>query len=85
MRRVSRQLPAEPFTPPSNLRSEELCLISYQRPVEGCPTYTEHFKDGDEIPSRLCTIHEGNLKQEVQRAVQGLFGAIGRGIRGIFK
>jgi 1A family penicillin-binding protein len=85
MRRVSRQLPAEPFTPPSNLRSEELCLISYQRPVEGCPTYTEHFKDGDEIPSRLCSIHEGSLKQEVQRAVQGLFGAIGRGIRGIFK
>ena len=85
MRRVSRQLPAEPFAPPSNLRSEELCLISYQRPVEGCPTYTEHFKDGDEVPSRLCTIHEGNLKQEVQRAVQGLFGAIGRGIRGIFK
>ena len=85
MRRVSRQLPAEPFTPPSNLRSEELCLISYQRPVEGCPTYTEHFKDGDEIPPRLCTLHEGNLKQEVQRAVQGLFGAIGRGIRGIFK
>ena len=85
MRRVSRRLPAEPFAPPSDLRSEELCLISYQRPVEGCPTYVEHFKDGDEIPSRLCTIHEGNLKQEVQRAVQGLFGAIGRGIRGIFK
>jgi membrane carboxypeptidase/penicillin-binding protein len=85
MRRVSRRLPAEPFTPPSNLRSEELCLISYERPVEGCPTYIEHFKDGDEIPSRLCSIHEGNLKQEVQRAVQGLFGAIGRGIRGIFK
>jgi penicillin-binding protein 1B len=85
MRRVSPRLPAEPFTPPSNLRSEELCLLSYQRPVEGCPTYTEHFKDGDEIPSRLCTMHEGNLKQEVQRAVQGLFGAIGRGIRGIFK
>ena len=41
------------------MRSEELCLISYQRPVEGCPTYVEYFKDGDEIPSRLCTIHSG--------------------------
>ncbi len=85
MRRVSRSLPAEPFVPPADLRSQELCLISYQRPVEGCPTYIEHFKEGDEIPSRLCTVHTGNLKQQVQRAVQGLFGALGRGIRGIFK
>jgi penicillin-binding protein 1A len=85
MRRVSRSLPTEPFVPPADLRSEELCLISYQRAVEGCPTYIEHFKEGDEIPSRLCTVHSGNLKQQVQRAVQGLFGALGRGIRGIFK
>jgi 1A family penicillin-binding protein len=85
MKRVSRRLPAEPFTPPPDLHAEELCLISYQRPVEGCPTYIEHFKDGDDIPSRLCPIHDGNLKQQVQRAVQGLFGALGRGIRGIFR
>jgi len=85
MRRVARRLPAEPFAPPPDLRSEELCLISYQRPVEGCPTYIEHFKDGDDIPSRLCTVHAGNLKQQVQKAVQGLFGALGRGIRGIFR
>jgi penicillin-binding protein 1B len=85
MRRVSRRLPAEPFVPPPDLRSEELCLISYQRPVEGCPTYMEHFKDGDDMPSRLCTVHTGNLKQQVQKAVQGLVGAIGRGLRGIFK
>jgi membrane carboxypeptidase/penicillin-binding protein len=85
MRRVSRRLPAGTVTPPPDLRTEELCLISYQRPVEGCPTYIEHFKDGDEIPSRLCSVHQGNLKQQVQRAVQGLFGTIGRGIRGIFR
>jgi penicillin-binding protein 1B len=85
MKRVSRRLPAEPFAPPPDLRSEELCLISYQRPVEGCPTYMEHFKEGDEVPSRLCTVHQGNLKQQVQKAVQGLFGALGRGIRGIFR
>ena len=85
MRRVSRTLPAEPFVPPPDLQSEELCLISYQRAVEGCPTYIEHFKEGDEIPTRLCPIHTGTLKQQVQRAVQGLFGAIGRGIKGIFR
>ncbi len=81
MRRVARRLPAEPIAPPSSLREEELCLISYERPVEGCPTYIEHFKSGDDIPSRLCTVHEGNLKQKAQRAIQGFFGAL----RNIFK
>jgi 1A family penicillin-binding protein len=85
MRRVARRLPAEPFDPPADLRPQELCLLSYQRAVEGCPTYIEHFKDGDQIPNRLCPIHTGNLKQNVQRAVQGLLGAIGKGIRGIFR
>jgi hypothetical protein len=44
----------------------------------------EYFKDGDAIPSRLCTIHAGNLKQRAQRVVQGIFGAIGKGLKGIF-
>jgi hypothetical protein len=53
--------------------------------VEGCPTYTEYFKDGDEPPTRLCPIHTGSLKQEVQRSLGGLFGALARGIGGIFR
>ena len=85
MRRVSRRLPPAPFTPPGQMRTEELCTLSYLHPVEGCQTYVEYFKDGDEIPSRLCTIHQGNLKQRAQRAIQGLFGTLGRGIKGIFR
>jgi 1A family penicillin-binding protein len=85
MRRVSRRLPPVPFTPPGDMRTEELCKLSYLHPVEGCPTYVEYFKDGDDIPTRLCTIHQGNLKQRAQRAIQGLFGALGRGIKGIFR
>ena len=84
MRRTAQRLPAHAFQAPGDLRTEELCRISYLRPVEGCPIYTEYFKDGDDIPSRLCTIHQGNMKQRVQRAVQGVFGAIGRGLKGIF-
>jgi penicillin-binding protein 1A len=84
MRRTARRLPREPIAPPSNLHGEEMCRISYQRPVEGCPTYVEYFKEGDEVPSRLCTLHEGTLKQRAQRAIQTVFGALGRGIRGIF-
>src|SRR5262249_9123304 len=53
MRRVSRQLPAREFPVPTDLHTEELCNVSYVQPVEGCPTYTEYFKDGDSIPTQL--------------------------------
>jgi membrane carboxypeptidase/penicillin-binding protein len=85
MRRTNRRLPAQSFDPPANLQPHELCLLSYKRPVEGCPTYVEYFKEGDGVPSELCPLHEGTFKQEAQRAVNNVLKAIGRGIRGIFK
>jgi membrane carboxypeptidase/penicillin-binding protein len=85
MRRVAGHRPPAPIEQPPDLQPEELCLLSYHRPVEGCPTYVEYFKDGDEHPTRLCPIHTGNLKQQVQRSLQGLFGALSRGIGGIFR
>ncbi len=84
MRRTAQRLPSHAFEPPGDLRTEELCRVSYLRPVDGCPGYVEYFKDGDEIPSRLCTVHAGNLKQRARRVVQGIFGAIGKGLKGIF-
>jgi 1A family penicillin-binding protein len=85
MRRTSRRLPATTFDVPSTLRDEELCSESYLRPVDGCPTYVEYFKEGDQVPTRLCPIHQGSLKQRARRALEGFLGAIGRGIKGIFK
>jgi len=85
MRRTTRRLPAEPFPVPDGLEAREICRVSYLRPVESCPTYTEYFKEGDDIPSKLCPIHEGTFKQEAQRAVQGVLTGLGRAIRGIFK
>jgi membrane carboxypeptidase/penicillin-binding protein len=85
MRRTASRLPASPFRAPDGLHTEELCRISYLRPVEGCPTYVEYFKAGDEVPLRLCTIHTGNLKQRAQRALQTFFSALGRGLKGIFR
>ena len=84
MRRTARRYPAEAIAPPGELHAEELCRVSYHRPVEGCPTYQEYFKEGDEVPSRLCAIHDGTIKQQAQRALQSLMGAIGRGLKGIF-
>ena len=81
MRRAAPQVPAGAISPPRGLHTEEICLISYHRPVRGCPTYVEYFKSGDDIPVRLCPIHAGSLKQRAQRAVQGFF----EGLKGIFR
>jgi penicillin-binding protein 1A len=85
MRRVARALPAEEFDVPSGVRRVELCRVSYLRPVDGCPTYVEFFKDGDDIPRQLCPVHEGSFKQEARRAVDGVLSRVGRKILDIFK
>jgi 1A family penicillin-binding protein len=85
MRRTVRALPAREFERPAGLRGVELCRVSYLRPVEDCPTYVEYFKEGDEVPSDLCPLHRGSLKQEVRRAVGGLLSSLGRKLRDIFK
>ena len=41
-------------TSPAGLREVELCHVTFLRPVEGCPTYVEYFKEGDDVPGRLC-------------------------------
>ena len=85
MRRTARRLPAQPFAPPDGMRPQELCRISYLRPLDGCPTYTEYFKNGDSVPTQLCPIHQGSLKQEAHRVLQGVLSTIGKKIWGIFK
>jgi penicillin-binding protein 1A len=82
---AARKRGARPFTPPDGMRDEQLCRESYLKPVEGCPVYTEYFKEGDDIPSRLCPIHKGSVKQQIKRAVQGFFSGLGRKLKGIFK
>jgi membrane carboxypeptidase/penicillin-binding protein len=76
MRRTATQLPRPAFEAPPGLRHEALCALSHQRPVDGCPTYVEHFKDGDEVPARLCEIHQGSLSERAQRALAEVFGRL---------
>jgi 1A family penicillin-binding protein len=85
MRQAARLRRPEAFEAPSGLRDEVLCRVSYLRPVEGCPVYTEYFKEGDIIPGRLCPIHKGTVKQRVRRAIEGVFSGLGKKIRGIFR
>jgi len=85
MRRAARRLPAVPFVPPEDMRSEQICLISYHRALDGCPSYVEYFKDGDSVPTQLCELHSGSLQQRAERAIQGVIGALSKSIRGIFR
>ena len=84
MRRAAQVRPAGEFEPPPGVEPREMCRISYLRPLEGCPTYMEYFKEGDDVPRRLCPLHEGSLKQEARRALDQVLGALGRRIRRIF-
>ncbi len=85
MKRTARSLPVTAFPVPGGVQPEELCSVSYLRPLDGCPTYIEYFKDGDNIPSGLCPVHQGSLKQRAARAVQGLLRSLGSRIAGIFR
>ena len=82
MRRTARRLPSHAFEQPAGLRRVEMCRLSYQRPVNGCDTYVEYFKEGDDVPTALCPIHPGSFKQEAKRVIQGVLGAIFRGFGG---
>ena len=85
IQRASRVRPARAFERPGGLEEESLCAITYRKPVDGCPLYTEFLKDGDEAPGRLCTLHPGSIRQRVTRTVEGWMAEMGRRVRGIFR
>jgi penicillin-binding protein 1A len=85
MKRSARALPPGEFAEPSGLRAQELCSVSYLRPVDGCPVYTEYFKDGDKVPSAMCPVHRGSLKERTARAVEGFLRGLGGKLAGIFR
>ena len=85
MRRIARRRPPQAFEVPSGLQEEQLCSVSYLRPVEGCPVYIEYLKEGDDAPGRLCTLHQGSIKQRIRRSVEGFFSGIGKKLKGIFR
>ncbi len=85
MKRTSSALPAREFTIPAGIREQQLCTVTHLRPVQSCPVYTEYFKDGDDMPSRLCAVHEGTFKQATARVFQNVVRSIGSRIAGIFR
>lgn len=84
MKRAAAARPAAEFAVPDGLDAIELCNVSYLRPVEDCPVYTEYFKEGDAVPTELCPIHRGTLKRRAARAVENFLHSLGRTIGGVF-
>jgi penicillin-binding protein 1A len=82
---AARTRGADAFEAPDGLQEVQLCKVSYLKPVDTCPVYTEYFKEGDQIPTRLCPIHQGTVKQDLRRAVQGFFSGLGKKLKGIFR
>jgi len=76
MRRASRLVAPAPFTPPAGMRAIELCSVSYLRPVDGCPVYTEYLKEGDAAPRAHCQIHSGSSKQRAERVIEKMIGGL---------
>jgi penicillin-binding protein 1A len=70
MRRAERTVGRGVFEIPATLEPEELCRVTYKRPVNGCPVYTEYFKKGDGKPRLHCQVHEGSIRQQARRAVE---------------
>ena len=70
MKRSGRALAGGAFQVPATLEADELCRVSFKRPVDGCPLYTEYFKPSDSKPRQHCQLHEGSIRQRVQRAAE---------------
>ena len=85
MKRAAPLRPAREFAVPSTVEGESLCRVSHLRPVESCPVYTEYFKEGDDKPSQLCSLHRGSLKQVAVRTADRILRGIGRAVAGIFR
>ncbi|BCS33744.1 penicillin-binding protein 1A [Luteitalea sp. TBR-22] len=85
MRRAARVRRPEAFERPAGLREETFCRVSYKRPVQGCPVYTEYLKRGDEAPDQRCPIHRGTLRQRIARTIEGWTAELARRLRGLFR
>lgn len=85
MRRAARIRRPAPFERPAGLREESVCRVSYKRPVQGCPVYTEYLKRGDANPEQTCPIHRGTLRQRMARSIEGWTSELARRIRGLFR
>ena len=85
IKRTAKLLPTHDFPIPDSLHGEELCSVSYLRPVAGLPCIPSTSSPATSYPSRLCPIHRGTLAPDgATRVVEGLLRSLGSRIAGLF-
>jgi 1A family penicillin-binding protein len=82
MREAARVRVPQPFAVPDGVHETRLCLMSHRLATEGCPAYSEYFKEGDLVPSDSCSIHGGPA---IGRRVERFFAGLGRRVASLFK
>jgi penicillin-binding protein 1A len=78
VKETERLLPAEDFEPPRGMRTLRLCRVSFLRAASECPSYTEYFKDGDDVPRKRCKEHSGDVLRQLERTIEDVIDDIGR-------
>ena len=71
------------FAVPGGVRETRLCQVSHLLATEGCPAYSEYFKNSDLDPPGVCPIHGG--PQNAGRRVERFFANLGRRVASLFK
>jgi len=71
------------FAVPASVRETRLCQVTHLLATEGCPAYSEYFKDSDVAPAGACQIHGGS--QNAGRRVERFLANLGRRVASIFK
>ena len=83
MREAARMWAPGSFAVPEGVRETRLCQVSHLLATEGCPAYSEYFKDERRRPGRPCPIHGG--PQNAGRRVERFFAGLGRRVASLFK
>lgn len=85
MRRTASVRRPRDFERPEGLEDVPLCKVTYRRPVQGCPIYTEYLKAGDARPSGLCPVHKGTLVERAKRTAEGWAEGLKRRVLDVFR
>ena len=83
MRDAARVSAPGSFAVPEGVRETRLCQVSHLLATEGCPAYSEYFKERDVLPAGPCGIHGGPAN--VGRQAERFFVNLGRRLASLFK
>ena len=70
MRRAGRVVGSGTFDPPAGIEADELCRVSYVKPVDGCPRLYGVLQVIRCEAAAHCQIHHGTFSQRAERVIE---------------